>query len=158
MPTIEKAIGIALRAHENAVDKGGAPYILHPLRIMIQMETPEEMMAAVLHDAVEDGALTIDQLRTAGFSENVLGAVESLTRGTDETYENYIGRIKSNPIAVKIKIADLRDNLDVTRINRLSEMDVQRLNRYKDALDVLTGDAYPAMVRPKPRTLYLGEL
>lgn len=130
---IEKAIRIATEAHQGQRDKSGAPYILHPLRLMARMETPEAQMAAVLHDVVEDSAWTLEALRREGFPEEVVAAVEYLTRRTEETYEAFIERAAQHPLARQVKRADLEDNMDVRRLGRLTGKDFARLERYLHA-------------------------
>ena len=111
MSTLEKAIEIALKAHYGVTDKAGAPYLLHPLRMMFHMPDDECRIAAVLHDVVEDSPVTIEDLRKAGFSETILGAVNGLTRREDESYDEFIKRAGKNHIARTVKLADLKDNL-----------------------------------------------
>jgi len=128
---LEKAIGIAAKAHAGQKDKFGGPYILHPLRLMMRMNSEEEMIISVLHDVVEDTAWTIDTLRSEGFPEQVLSALDHLTRKKhEETYEEFIQRAKKNPLARKIKLADLEDNMDMKRITELKEKDLKRLEKY----------------------------
>jgi len=125
-----KAIGIAAQAHAGQKDKFGGSYILHPLRLMMKMNTEEEMIISVLHDVVEDSDWNIDTLRSEGFPENVLNALDHLTRREDETYEEFIQRAKKNTLARKIKLADLEDNMDMKRITGLREKDMKRLEKY----------------------------
>ena len=133
MATLGKAIAIAAQAHQDQYDKAGAPYILHPLRMMLRMSSETEMMAAILHDVVEDTDWTLDQLRQAGFSEEVVQAVECLTHRDHETYEEFITRVRTNPIATKVKLADLEDNMDMRRLRTVTERDAQRLHKYHRA-------------------------
>jgi hypothetical protein len=128
---------IAAVAHEGQVDKGGAPYLLHVLRVMLKMETHEERMAAALHDVVEDSRWTLERLRGDGFSEAVLHAVDSLTRRPGEYYESFIRRAACCPIARRVKRADLEDNSDLSRIPEPSQEDFERLEKYMRALIVL---------------------
>ena len=137
MPTLEKAISIAIEAHEGDVDKAGSPYILHPLRVMFQMETEEEMIAAVLHDVLEDTAISPDQLKETGFSERVLEALDSVTKRAGEAYEDFVKRAASDPIGKKIKLADLRDNMDLSRLERITDKDLERLKKYHNALKII---------------------
>ena len=118
-------------AEKEQKDKAGAPYILHPLRMMLRMEMGSEMIAAVLHDVVEDTGWTFAGLRQEGFPEEVIEAVDCLTQRVEEPYESFINRIKTNPIAIRVKIADLEDNIDVKRIQNLTERDMQQLNNSK---------------------------
>jgi (p)ppGpp synthase/HD superfamily hydrolase len=135
--TIERAIAIAVKAHEGQADKAGAPYIYHPLRVMLSLETLEERMAAVLHDVVEDGGVTLEQLRTEGFPDAVVGAVAALTKGDGEDYEAFIRRIGPNRLARRVKLADLRDNSDLSRIANPTERDQARLEKYRRAIAYL---------------------
>ena len=143
MATLGKAIAIAAQAHQEQYDKAGAPYILHPLRMMLRMSSEAEMMAAVLHDVVEDTGWTLDQLRQAGFAEEVVQAVECLTHRDHETYDEFVARVRTNVIASKVKLADLEDNMDMRRLRTLTEKDTQRLHKYHQAWLALgqVGDA-----------------
>ena len=125
MPTLERAIEIARKAHEGQVDKAGAPYIGHPLRVMDRV--PEEAkIAAVLHDVVEDSSVTLSDLRAEGFPESVVEAVEALTKRPGETYELFILRAASNDIARTVKLADLHDNCqDICRQERPELREIQ---------------------------------
>ena len=136
---LEKAIQIAVEAHAGTKDKGGKAYILHPISVMMRVETEEEKIVAILHDVVEDTDWTFDALRIEGFSETVIEALETVTKySEDEDYDEFIQRSLKNEIGRKVKTADLRENLDVTRIGELSEKDIARINKYKRALSVLT--------------------
>jgi len=137
MTNIEKAIRIALDAHRNQRDKAGETYILHPLRLMLKMDSETEMTAAVLHDVLEDSSWTSADLKREGFSEEVLAVIECLTRKTQESYEAFIERLKHNPTARKVKIADLEDNMAIKRISEPTEKDWERLKKYHRALSVL---------------------
>ena len=137
--TLERAIAIAAEAHAGQNDRAGAPYILHPIRLMIQMDSENAMMAAVLHDVVENSVWTLDDLRKEGFSNEVLNAVDSLTHRDKEgeDYWDYIQRAKSDPIAIKVKLADLEDNLNPDRLNEITEKDEKRFDRYRKAQEML---------------------
>jgi (p)ppGpp synthase/HD superfamily hydrolase len=137
MATVEDAISIATQAHKGQTDKAGAPYLLHPLRIMMQMTSEAAMMAAVLHDVVEDTDWTLERLREEGFSDEVLEAVDSLTHREDESYQEFVERVRANPIARQVKIADLEDNMNIRRISQLSAKDLERLEKYHRAWCVL---------------------
>jgi (p)ppGpp synthase/HD superfamily hydrolase len=138
--TVEDAVSIAARAHSGQKDKAGAPYLLHPLRMMLRMETEAAMMAAVLHDVVEDTEWTLGRLREAGFSEEVLEAVDCLTHREGESYEEFVERVRTNRIARQVKIADLEDNMNVRRINQLGPKELERMEKYHRAWRVLTGE------------------
>ena len=136
---LERAIEIAVEAHKGQVDKGGSPYILHPLRVMMSVDLELEKIVAVLHDVVEDSNWTFEDLLAEGFSIEVIEALQSVTKESpDEDYDLFIQRAIHNPIGRKVKLADLRDNLDVTRITELAEKDIQRINKYKKALKILS--------------------
>jgi (p)ppGpp synthase/HD superfamily hydrolase len=138
--TVEDAVSIAARAHRGQKDKAGAPYLLHPLRMMLRMETEAAMMAAVLHDVVEDTEWTLDRLREAGFSEEVLEAVDCLTHREGESYQQFVERVRTNRIARQVKVADLEDNMNVRRMNQLGPKELERLEKYHRAWRVLTGE------------------
>lgn len=135
MATLERAISISAKAHEGQVDKAGAPYILHPLRVMLRVSTAEERIAAVLHDVVEDTDITIEKLRAEGFSEAVLSAIESLTKRPDENYEAFVQRAAADPIGRTVKLADLAENSDLSRIPVPTAKDRERAAKYRRAID-----------------------
>ena len=130
MSNLAHAIALAATAHEHQRDRAGKTYILHPLRLMFRMTTEAAMTAAVLHDIVEDTEWTIESLREEGFSEEVLFAVDCLTQRDGEPYMALIERAKQSPISLQVKIADLEDNMNCTRLDRLKASDTERLQRY----------------------------
>ena len=138
--TLDRAIAIAAEAHTDQKDKTGISYILHPIRLMIQMDSEEAMIAAVLHDVVEDSVWTLDDLRREGFSDEVLNAVDCLTHreGEGEDYWDYIKRAGSDSIAIKVKLADLLDNLNPNRLDKVTEEDEKRFERYRKAQKMLS--------------------
>jgi (p)ppGpp synthase/HD superfamily hydrolase len=140
---LEKAISIALKAHSGKTDKGGNPYILHPLRVMFAMQTTEQKIVAMLHDVVEDSTTTIQQLKEEKFSKGILSAVSLLTKKENQPYQEYILAIKRNPLATKIKLADLKDNMDTKRLKKITEADKERIKKYKAAYKLLTAPNYP---------------
>jgi (p)ppGpp synthase/HD superfamily hydrolase len=140
MATLEDALALALEAHRGMVDKGGAPYILHPLRLMMKMDSASAMMAAVLHDVVEDSDCNLARLRELGFGEDVVTAVDSLTRRENESYEEFIERAGRNPIGRQVKLADLEDNMDIRRIANPSAKDMERLQKYRRSWGKLVGE------------------
>ena len=138
---LDRAIALASQAHSGQVDKAGAPYILHPLRVMMAMGDDDSRVVAILHDVVEDSDITLDDLHAEGFPALVVDAVDALTRRQGEAYEAFILRVGQNNIARSVKIADLRDNLDVSRFSGV-ELDTghfDRIKRYSSALQVLLG-------------------
>jgi (p)ppGpp synthase/HD superfamily hydrolase len=138
---IEEAIRIAVDAHRGQRDRGGAPYILHPLRVMLRVHTDAERMAAVLHDVVEDSAWTLDDLRARGFADEVVAAVDALSKREGEDYPTFVDRAAAHPVARRVKIADIEDNLDLRRAGTVAPDDADRLNRYLRAWRRLTADA-----------------
>lgn len=134
MSTIERAIAIAAEAHEGQIDKAGAPYVFHPLRLMMRMATIEERIVAVLHDVVEDSAITFEDLEKEGFSTAVLEALESVTRRPSENYDKFVLRAAANPIGRRVKLIDLEDNCDLSRISAPTERDFSRIEKYRRAI------------------------
>ena len=138
---LERAIEIAVQAHKGASDKGGTPYILHSLAVMHNLDTNDERIVGVLHDVVEDTEWTFEKLLDEGFSVTVVNALRSVTKQVGgEDYFDFVQRAKQNPLGRKVKIADIRHNMDVTRIKIISDKDMARLNKYKKALEILIND------------------
>ncbi len=134
MTTLEKALRIAINAHKGQKDKSGADYIFHPIRVMERGDTEIEKICGLLHDVVEDSDLTFEGLKNEGFSDEVISVLKCLTKTSEnEDYDNFIDRVIQNPIAIKVKINDLLDNMDVTRLKELNEGDMKRLNKYLKA-------------------------
>ncbi len=141
MPTIEDAILFATEVHRGQVDKAGNPYILHPIRVMMRMTSPEARIVAILHDTIEDSDHTLDDLRELGYDEPIIAAVDAISRREDESYEEFIQRLKPNPLARRVKLGDLLDNMDLRRANPVvAEKDAERLARYQRAWIELTQD------------------
>lgn len=132
-PTLEDAIALAVEAHRGQRDKAGQTYILHPLRVMMRLETDTERMVAILHDVVEDTPWTLERLRGLGYPEEVLSALDCLTKREGETYEAFIERVLPHPLARRVKRADLEDNMDVRRLLAVTPRDAERLARYRAA-------------------------
>lgn len=134
MPTIEKAIEIAISAHKGQKDKSGAEYILHPLRVMERGKTEIEKICGVLHDVVEDSKWSFEMIKNEGFSEEVISVLRCVTKySEEEDYESFIKRVSQNPVATEVKINDLLDNMDITRFKQINELDLKRLNKYLKA-------------------------
>ena len=141
MSTLERAISIAAEAHAGQLDKAGQPYILHPLRVMLRVSTLGERMAAVLHDVVEDTPVTLDQLAKWGFPEDVLAAVEALTKREGESRIESAKRAVANPIARSVKLADNAENMDLSRISSPTQKDFERLEEYRQVREILLGSS-----------------
>jgi (p)ppGpp synthase/HD superfamily hydrolase len=132
---IEKALDIAIHAHKGQVDKAGKAYILHPLRLMNQFVDEKLMIVSILHDVVEDSDFTLDDLNNEGFSSEIINAVDCLTKRQDEEYSSFIDRVMDNSLARQVKIVDIKDNLDISRLSEpLSKKDIERLEKYQMAL------------------------
>jgi (p)ppGpp synthase/HD superfamily hydrolase len=137
MPTLERAIAIAAESHAGQIDKAGQPFILHPLRVMLRDATPEERMAAVLHDVVEDRPVTMEQLRAEGLPAAVQVAVEALTERPGETRLEAAARTAANPVARAVKLADNAENIDLSRIAAPTKKDFARLRKYEQVRALL---------------------
>jgi (p)ppGpp synthase/HD superfamily hydrolase len=138
MSTLERAIVIAAEGHAGVKDKGGAAYILHPLRMMLSLSSTEERIVAVLHDVCEDcPGWTLDRLRAEGFSDHIIAALDSVTKREGEDYEAFARRAAENPIGRSVKLADLTDNCDISRITAPSERDYQRIEKYRRAIKMI---------------------
>ncbi len=137
MSTLEKAIIIAARAHAGQVDKAGCPYILHPLRVMLHVSLPEERITAVLHDVIEDTDVTYEYLSAEGFPIEILEAIEALTKLDGEERIDATRRAAVNPIARVVKMSDVKDNMDLSRIDKPTEDDYKRQDEYKEVLEYL---------------------
>lgn len=133
MHLIERSLEIALKAHAGKQDRAGAPYILHPLRLMAQMKTDAARAAALLHDVIEDSPMTAADLLAAGIPVPVVDAVVALSRTEGESYAEFIDRVMANRLAVTVKMADIADNLDLLRLNALTDGDHARIARYHRA-------------------------
>ena len=140
-PTLEDAIILATDAHRGQKDRNDEPYIMHPLRVAAQLWGYDERMVAVLHDVIEDTDVTLDDLRKAGYPGHIADAVDAISKkkDIDEPYSQYIRRVKENPLATKVKIADLHDNANLGRLPKVEAYDLKRLDRYNRALQFLTG-------------------
>jgi (p)ppGpp synthase/HD superfamily hydrolase len=138
MSTLERAIVIAAEAHTGMFEKAGAPYILHSLRVMLAMSEATDRIVAVLHDVVEDcDGWTLDRIRSEGFSEKVVEALDSVTKRNDEEYFSFVCRAAANPIGRKVKLADLKDNSDLARISNPTQRDVDRIEKYRIAIETI---------------------
>lgn len=132
IPTVADAIAFAAENHRDAVDKGGAPYILHPLRVMLAMRTDEARRVAVLHDVLEDTHTTPDDLRRLGYPDREVETLVALTKlpGEHDDYEAFIERVRLDPLATAVKLADLVDNMDIRRLASFGDADAKRMTKY----------------------------
>jgi (p)ppGpp synthase/HD superfamily hydrolase len=135
---LEAAIKIACDAHEFQVDKGGKPYILHPLAVMARAQTEDEQIVAVLHDVLEDSTYMVDDLINADFPMHIAKAVAAITRRKDESYMDFIKRLCENDLARQVKIYDLQENMDLSRLKVITDEDIKRREKYIKALKYIT--------------------
>jgi (p)ppGpp synthase/HD superfamily hydrolase len=141
MATLERAIEIAAKAHAGQLDKAGQPYILHPLRAMLAMDSDAARIVAVLHDVVEDTPVTLEGLAAEGFAAEIVAAVEALTRRRGESRMAAAARAAANPLARRVKLADNADNLDLSRIPNPTERDFARMREYARVRELLLAAA-----------------
>ena len=137
MSTLEKAIALAATQHAGQLDKGGQPYILHPLRLMLQFSNPTLQIIAVLHDILEDTATTAEDLKELGFSAEIIKAIQALTKQTRESRLEAAKRTALNPLATQVKYVDVLDNMNLSRIKNPTARDFARLEEYKEVLEIL---------------------
>ncbi len=131
-----RAMNIAYSAHMGQFDKAGVPYIFHPIHLAEQMDTEEECIVALLHDVVEDTNVTFEDLEK-DFPKSIIDAIKLLTHDKSVDYMEYVKNLKSNPIAKKVKLADLRHNSDTARLLKITEKDIKRVEKYKKAIQLL---------------------
>lgn len=134
MPSLEQAISIAASAHAGYRTENDEPYILHPLRVMLGLHDEDERIVAVLHDVVEKTGWTLDNLRNEGFSEQIIAAVDAVTRRHNEDYFDFVQRTRDNDLGRRVKIMDLKDNIAKVRNNRKSSQAEEKLAKYEEAL------------------------
>ena len=134
----KKALKLCFSAHKEQVDKSGLPYVFHPFHLAEQMETEETTIVALLHDLVEDTNYTISDLTTMGFGKNVTDAIALMTHADGVDYMDYVRKIKPNPIAKAVKLADLKHNSDLSRLDTIDEKALQRKEKYHKAIELLT--------------------
>ena len=133
----KKALKLCFDIHKKQVDKSGLPYVFHPFHLAEQMETEETTIVALLHDVVEDSDLTLEDLRQMGFGDTVIAALALLTHDPAVEYMDYVRAIKDNPIARAVKLADLRHNSDLTRLDTVDEKALARREKYLQAMTLL---------------------
>ncbi|MBA2435437.1 MAG: hypothetical protein M3480_06060 [Verrucomicrobiota bacterium] len=138
MPDLERALQIAVQSHTGQTDKNGAAYIFHPIRVMMRCTTPNAKIVALLHDVVEDTAITFEQLQTEGFSSEVLSTLRLVTHLPNVPYDEYIDHVLTDRTAIEVKIADLEDNSDIRRLQEIDDRSVARLRKYLLAYRRLT--------------------
>ena len=134
----KKAMKVCFEAHKDQLDKTGLPYVFHPFHLAEQMDDEISTICALLHDVVEDTNTTLEDLGEMGFPKEALEALALLTHAPEVPYMDYVREISRNPIATKVKIADLKHNSDVTRLDFVDEWALKRNQKYNEALRILT--------------------
>ena len=132
------AMKVAFEAHKEQVDKSGLPYIYHPIHLAEQMDDEYSICVALLHDTVEDTDMTFEKITDYGFPIEVIDALKLLTHDVQIPYMEYVARIKQNPIARKVKLADLKHNSDLTRLDVVDDKARSRVKKYESAIQTLT--------------------
>ena len=135
---LELALFIATEAHKGQFDKAGVDYIEHPIYVASQVDSEEEKAVALLHDVIEDSSVTAEELQNAGLPETVVTAVQILSKKKGQDYQTYLKTVKSNPLARAVKLADLKHNSDLSRLETITDKDLERLEKYKKAIDYLS--------------------
>ena len=135
---IDIALAIARKAHAGQVDKAGVDYIQHPLYVASQIKTEQEKAVALLHDVLEDSDITAADLLAYGLSNEVVTAVQTLTKKKGQSYQDYLEKVKSNNLARVVKLADLKHNSDLSRLKTVSNTDYERVKKYKNAIRYLS--------------------
>ena len=137
-PMTKKALKLCFEAHKEQKDKSGMPYVFHPFHLAEEMTTEETTIVALLHDLVEDTNYTIEDLTQMGFDQAITDAIALMTHAEGVDYMDYVRKIKSNPIARKVKLADLRHNSDLSRLDAVDEKALQRREKYIKAIELLS--------------------
>ena len=137
-PLTKKALKLSFAAHKDQLDKSGMPYVYHPFHVAEQMETEETVAVALLHDVIEDTDYTLDDLKAMGFPDSVTVALALMTHDDSVPYLDYVAKLKDNPIARAVKLEDLRHNSDLSRLDKVDEKALERVEKYKKAIELLT--------------------
>ena len=135
---LELALSIATEAHRGQFDKAGIDYIEHPIFVASQVDSEEEKAVALLHDVIEDSSVTAEELLNAGLPETVVTAVQILSKKKGQDYQTYLKTVKSNPLARAVKLADLKHNSDLSRLETITDKDLEGLEKYKKTIDYLS--------------------
>ncbi len=145
-PETKKAMKLCFEAHKDQTDKSGLPYVFHPFHVAEQMPDEKTTIVALLHDVIEDTSYTLQDLREIGFDHEVLDALALMTHDKSVPYMDYVAKIKGNDIARTVKLADLRHNSDLTRMDEITETALKRVEKYKAALQLLSESECTAAV------------
>ena len=140
-PMTKKAMKLCFAAHKEQVDKSGLPYVFHPFHLAEQMEDEDTTIVALLHDVVEDTPVCFADLEQMGFQRQVIEAIRLMTHSEQVPYMEYVARIKVNPIARRVKLADLKHNSDLSRLDRIDEKALARVEKYRAAMALLEAES-----------------
>lgn len=135
----KKAMNLMFELHKDQKEKSGVAYVFHPWHVAENMDDENSTIVALLHDSVEDTDVTLDDLRNEGFPDEVIEAIALMTHTDGVSYMDYVKGLAHNPIAKKVKLSDLKHNSDITRLNQITEKDLQRVEKYKKAIEYLEG-------------------
>lgn len=133
----KKAMKLCFQAHKDQTDKSGIPYVFHPIHLAEQMLDEDTTVVALLHDVVEDTEYTIEDLAAMGFNDRVISAIKLMTHADDVPYMDYVAKIKENPVAKAVKLADLAHNSDITRLDVIDDKSLERVEKYRKAIRLL---------------------
>lgn len=133
----KKAMKLCYEAHKDQVDKTGVPYVFHPFHVAEQMKDEATTIVALLHDVVEDTDYTLEDIAAEGFGQEIVEAVALMTHEDDVPYLDYVAKLKDNPIARAVKLADLAHNSDQSRLGEIDDETEERLEKYKEAIKIL---------------------
>lgn len=133
----KKALRLCFEAHKDQLDKSGLPYVFHPFHLAEQMDTEETVCVALLHDVVEDTDYTLEDLIAMGFPKPVTDALALMTHDENVPDLDYVAKLKDNPVAQQVKLADLKHNSDLTRLDRIDEKALERVEKYRKAMELL---------------------
>ena len=136
-PLTKLALKLCFEAHKDQIDKSGMPYVFHPFHLAEQMADENTTIVALLHDVIEDTEYTLDDLRKFGFAEDVISAISLMTHADDVPYMEYVAQIKTNQIAKAVKLADLKHNSDLSRLDQITPIDEERKEKYRKAIELL---------------------
>lgn len=134
----KKALKLSFEAHKEQIDKSGMPYVYHPFHLAEQMQDEYTTVVALLHDIVEDTDYTLSDLSSMGFNDDIVSAIALMTHNVSVPYMDYVARIAKNPIAKAVKLTDLQHNSDLTRFDTVTQKDLDRVEKYKKAIELLS--------------------
>ena len=136
-PMTNKAIKLMFKLHRDQTDRSGLPYVFHPWHVAESMDDEASTIVALLHDSLEDTEITLDELADMGFPDEVIHALDLMTHRDGDDYFAYVEKLADDPLARKVKLADLKHNLDISRLETVTEKDLERAEKYRKAIEYL---------------------